>query len=52
MIKKEAALIRRKYFKVMETKAEIYNKIVTFLKEYGATNVSVFGSYANNEETE
>ena len=36
----------------METKAEIYNKIVTFLKEYGATNVSVFGSYANNEETE
>jgi hypothetical protein len=36
----------------MDNKAEIYNKIVMFLKEYGVTNVSVFGSYANNEETE
>jgi hypothetical protein len=36
----------------MDNKAEIYNKIVLFLKEYGVINVSVFGSYANNEETE
>jgi predicted nucleotidyltransferase len=32
-------------------KAEIYNKIVEFLKSKGATKVAVFGSYVRNEET-
>ncbi|MFZ4589857.1 MAG: nucleotidyltransferase family protein [Ignavibacteria bacterium] len=36
----------------MDNKTEIYDKIVTFLKDYGVINISVFGSYANNEETE
>jgi len=36
----------------MYTKPEIYSKIVSYLKEYGVTNISVFGSYAKNEENE
>jgi len=51
-IKKAAALIRKKYSNNMENKPELYDKIVSFLKEYGVINISVFGSYANNEETE
>jgi uncharacterized protein len=36
----------------VDSKTEIYERIVSFLKEYGAINISVFGSYANNEETD
>lgn len=36
----------------MDNKTEIYDKIVTFLKDYGVINISVFGSYANDEENE
>lgn len=34
----------------MLSKPEIYDQIVSFLKGYGATNISVFGSYANDVE--
>lgn len=36
----------------LENKKEIYEKIVTFLKDYGVSNISVFGSYANDEEND
>lgn len=32
-------------------KQNIYNKIVSFLKKYNATQISVFGSYIENLET-
>lgn len=36
----------------MLSKSEIYDQIVSFLKDFGAINISVFGSYANDEENE
>lgn len=32
-------------------KLKLYNEIVEFLKDKGATKVAVFGSYVRNEET-
>jgi uncharacterized protein len=35
----------------MQTKEEIFSIISNFLKEKGAKEISIFGSYARNEET-
>ncbi|MFA6569792.1 MAG: nucleotidyltransferase family protein [Bacteroidota bacterium] len=35
----------------MQTKEEIFSIITNFLKEKGAKEISIFGSYARNEET-
>lgn len=36
----------------MIAKTEIYSKIVSYLKEYGVVYISVFGSYAKDEEND
>ena len=36
----------------MEQKLQIYEKIVSYLKQYDVNKISVFGSYANDKETE
>jgi predicted nucleotidyltransferase len=36
--------------KSSEERKELFNKIASFLKKYGATKVSVFGSYVRGEE--
>jgi uncharacterized protein len=34
-----------------KSKENIYNYVVSFLKNYNASKIAVFGSYANNEES-